>query len=76
MPYETFVVETGKDVLRGDRKHDAVAKDISAVFERIRERGGEFVAAIPLTDETSPSSSGGHPDGALYIVADMPESTD
>jgi hypothetical protein len=72
MPFETFIVETGSDILEGDRKHEQVAEDISKVFERIREGGGQYVTSIPLADKTTMSSSGGHPDGALYIVADMP----
>lgn len=72
MPFETFVVETGSGVLEGNRQHEEVAEKISEVFTRIRESGGQYVAAIPLADKTSSSASGGHPDGALYIVADMP----
>lgn len=74
MPYETYVIKTGGDVLRSDRKHEEVARDITAVFEEIRKQNGEFIAAIPLADETANSSLGGHPDGALYIVADIPDS--
>lgn len=76
MPYETFVVETASDILEGDRKHEEVAEKISATFEKIRKEGGEFVTAIAMADKTAHTGSGGHPNGALYIVADMPESTD
>jgi hypothetical protein len=73
MPFETFVIEPGSDILSGDRKHEAVAKDITDVFEAIKERGGQFVTAIALADHTTYAGQGGEPNGATYIVAEFPE---
>lgn len=71
MPFETYIVEAGSDISEGDRKHDEVANDITAVFEDIAKRGGKFVTAISMADKTTMSGAGGHPDGATYIVAEF-----
>lgn len=73
MPFETYIVEPGSDILEGDRKHEEVAKDITGMFEDIKNRGGKFVTAISMADKTAMSAQGGHPDGATYIVAEFPD---
>lgn len=73
MPFETLIIKGGRDFLEGDRSHEEVAADITQVFENIKDRGGEFVTAIAFADKTSPEFKGGHPDGALYIVAEFPD---
>jgi hypothetical protein len=75
MPFEAFVVEPGSDGLSGNRKHETVAKEITEVFEKIKERGGKFVTAFALADRvtTSESDECVEPNGAAYIVAEFPE---
>jgi hypothetical protein len=74
MPFETYVIEPAST--DGSRKHEQVAKDVTATFEKIAEEGGKFITAFALADKSSHSGAGGHPDGAVYIVAELPGSQD
>ena len=63
MPFETYIVEPGSDILEGDRSHEEVAEEITGVFEDIQIEAANYTA-IAMADKTTHSGAGGHPDGA------------